>query len=366
MSQEIILLVDDQTENISVLYTFLRQFDYELLVAVNGEFALSIVAETRPDLILLDVMMPGLDGFEVCRRLKENPESAEIPVIFMTALTETQDKLAGFAAGGVDYITKPFSQEEVLARIRTQLTLARQRDELWQKNRELDAFAHTVAHDLKNPLSGIMGYAGLVRLECDEKNPNIDEIKSLAQGIAKAAAKASDIVESLLLLAGTSHHNTLHIEAFDMGHVIGSVQERMEPLLKQYGTTLQLPPQWPFIEGYPAWVEEIWANYISNALKYGGTPPQVELGLDEYEDSIRFWVRDNGPGLTPEQQAQLFVPFTRLHTHRADGHGLGLSIVRSIMEKLGGSAGVESTPGQGSRFYFVLPRRRAPHLKSEI
>lgn len=356
MSQEIILLVDDQPDNISVLYNFLHQYDYELLVAENGESALSIAAKTHPDLILLDVMMPGIDGFEVCRQLKKDPATAEIPVIFMTALAKIDDKLEGFAAGGVDYITKPFQQAEALARIRTQLTISSQRKALLQKNHELDAFAHTVAHDLKNPLSSIVGNAELVSMECAEAHPNLAEMQKWSRTIANSAAKAGDIIESLLLLAGTSRHHALHLSSFDMGVVVRNLPERLEPLLQQYGATLHLPEQWPFVQGYPPWVEEIWVNYLTNALKYGGTPPRVELGVDEYEDRVRFWVRDNGPGLTPEQQARLFIPFSRLHTHRADGHGLGLCIVQRVVEKLGGNAGVESTPGQGSLFYFVLPR----------
>jgi signal transduction histidine kinase len=125
---------------------------------------------------------------------------------------------------------------------------------------------------------------------------------------------------------------------------------------------IKLPTYWPTANGYEPWVEEIWANYLTNALKYGGQPPQIELGAEEYhaektgaKKMVRFWVRDNGPGLTPEEQKQLFTPFTRLHKERAEGHGLGLSIVQQIVEKLGGQAGVKSESGKGSLFYFTLP-----------
>jgi signal transduction histidine kinase len=361
MDNATILLVDDQAENISVLYSLLHQYHYKILIAPSGEDALKVLEEAEPDLILLDVMMPGLSGFDVCRQLKSDPRYTQIPIIFITALTDTDYKLEGFAAGGVDYITKPFQQEEVLARVRTQLTIAIQHAELQQKNaeleqknQELDAFAHTVAHDLKNPLNAILGYADLLQWKlADQNDPEANEA---ATGICHTATKISDIIEALLLLAGTSHHQTLYLDSCDMKYIINKVLERMKFELKKSEAVLDYPEKWIFIRGYPAWLEEVWANYISNALKYGGHPPTVELGFDESTTHVRFWVRDNGPGLTPAQQAQLFIPFTRLHKDRASGHGLGLSIVQRIMEQLGGSAGVESQPDEGCTFYFDLPK----------
>ncbi|MDM8545664.1 hybrid sensor histidine kinase/response regulator [Candidatus Venteria ishoeyi] len=355
MPQETILLVDDQPENIAVLHDFLAQLDYKLVIAEDGETALSIVKQKAPDLILLDVMMPGTNGFEVCRQIKDNKQLREIPVIFITALVEVHDKVQGFEVGGVDYITKPFQREEVLARVRAHLTITRQRQELQQKNQELDAFAHTVAHDLKNTLSAIGSHAELIKYTIQNEG-NLEQLPELADFIFNSAYKASDIIEALLLLAGSSLYQNLLIEPFDMAYVIKKVQIRMKIQLAEASITLKLPEQWTYAQGYPAWVEEIWFNYISNALKYGGKPPQIELGQDELENSVRFWVRDNGPGLTKAQQAKLFVPFTRLHTDRAEGHGLGLSIVQRIAERLGGNAGVDSIPGQGSLFYFVLPK----------
>jgi two-component system, sensor histidine kinase and response regulator len=361
MAQQKILLVDDQPDNIGVLFNLLDRQNYQVLIANDGELALSIAAESLPDLILLDVMMPGMNGFEVCQYLKANPATADTPVIFMTALAEIEDKLAGFSAGGADYITKPFQQEEVLARVKTHLTITCQRRELQEKNQELekrnaelDAFSHTVAHDLKNPLNVINGYLQLLDFACEEGD--FEGVHVNTRRARNAVSKASDIIESLLLLAGTSRHKQLLLEPFDMGYVINKVKERLELSLREGDVSLQEPPSWPFISGYPAWVEEIWVNYISNALKYGGKPPQIELGMDCDDPAhVRFWVRDNGPGLSAEEQARLFVPFTRLHTERAEGHGLGLCIVQRIAEKLGGNVGVDSTPGTGSTFYFTLP-----------
>lgn len=355
MSAKKILIIEDKPENISILFDFLEQYNYELLVATDGESGLEVAEEQIPDLILLDVMMPGINGFETCCRLKKHSELRDIPVIFMTALSDLKHKIAGFEAGGVDYVTKPFQQQELLKRIQTHLTIDDLRRELVQKNRELEAFSHTVAHDLKNPLNIIVGGTNLVELAHEMGDSKM--LMKYLTTVRNAAYKAADIIESLLLLAGTSRHKQLFIQPLDMGMVISKVKERLEFILKDHPGELKIPDQWPFVAGYPSWLEEIWLNYISNAFKYGGQPPVVELGMDEYEDFIRFWVRDNGPGLSQKEQAQLFVPFTRLHTHRADGHGLGLAIVQSIVTKLGGQAGVESTLGQGSTFHFTLPRQ---------
>jgi signal transduction histidine kinase len=141
-----------------------------------------------------------------------------------------------------------------------------------------------------------------------------------------------------------------------MAGVVSGALQRLSYMTTECRPELVMPERWPVALGYGPWLEEVWANYLSNAMKYGGKPPRLELGADMACDKVRFWVRDNGPGLTPEQQARLFTPFTRLHQVRATGQGLGLSIVRRIMEKLGGEAWVESEPDKGSRFGFTLPR----------
>jgi signal transduction histidine kinase len=164
-----------------------------------------------------------------------------------------------------------------------------------------------------------------------------------------------------LLLAGVRKQQVI-LMPVDMDMALKNAQQRVVEMIESYKPDLITPSHWPPVIGYAPWIEEIWTNYLSNALKYGGRPPRVEFGadlLDSEQPWVRFWVRDNGPGLTPEQQAALFVPFTRLHKSRAEGHGLGLSIVQRIVEKLGGQVGVESVLGQGSTFYFTLPAHKA-------
>jgi signal transduction histidine kinase len=170
----------------------------------------------------------------------------------------------------------------------------------------------------------------------------------------------SNIVDELLLLAGVREQEAPQ-EPLAMGAIVSGALQRLSYDIEHAGAEIVLPEAWPLALGYAPWVEEVWVNYLSNALKYGGTPPRVELGASgeageaQEARSIRFWVADNGPGLSAADQAKLFAPFERLHQVRIQGHGLGLSIVRRIVEKLGGQAGVESQPGAGSTFYFTLP-----------
>ena len=217
---------------------------------------------------------------------------------------------------------------------------------------ELNAFAHTVAHDLKSPLHVILGYADLLKASLTLQD---EELTAFADAIEETTLRSTHIIEELLLLASIRQED-VRFQCVNMETVLEDVQERLAPQLTATHGTLTLPESWPPALGYAPWIEAVWVNYISNALKYGGIPPEVEVGAARTADGdVRFWVRDNGAGLTPEAQARLFTPFTRLDQERAEGTGLGLSIVKRIVEKLGGEAGVESAPGAGSTFWFTLP-----------
>ena len=225
---------------------------------------------------------------------------------------------------------------------------------LEERNQELDAFAHTVAHDLKNPLSVIIAYAAMV--EDDYAAMTDEERLHDVQAIGRASQKMLRIIDELLLLAGLREAKVT-FEPLDMALIVATAQHRLSLIIETSQAEIVVPETWLDSIGYGPWVEEVWANYISNAIKYGGRSPKIELGssLCPSSDGVRFWIRDYGRGLTEPEQSQLFTPFTRLDQSRAQGHGLGLSIVRRIVEKLNGQVGVESTIGQGSMFYFTLP-----------
>ncbi|GAB4417926.1 MAG: hypothetical protein Kow00106_13880 [Anaerolineae bacterium] len=232
---------------------------------------------------------------------------------------------------------------------------AQEREQLIQ---ELDAFARTVAHDLKSPLSPILGYSELL---LDDKAVLTDEARrSFMQMIADNARRMGNIIDELLLLA-RMRQSDLKTYPLDMAAIVRDALDRLAYLISEYEAEIVVADTWPAALGHAPWVVEVWVNYISNALKYGGNPPRVEIGADVLPDGTpRFWVRDNGAGLSDEQQALLFTPFTQLTNGHIEGHGLGLSIVQRIVERLAGEVGVESEPGQGSLFYFTLPSVPAP------
>ncbi len=563
-----ILVVDDTRPNLRLLAQMLSSAGYKVRPVTDGPQALAAVHSTPPDLILLDIMMPGMNGYEVCARLKAEPQTKDIPIIFISALDVVEDKVKAFQAGGVDYITKPFQVNEVLARIETHISLrslqarmerqleeretliaeldnlnaslqqkvaerqAAQRDlqvaltqaeslyqiarsliayeslstmlqavidrisqilpadrvvlftldleakevtrfvkggagtenvirpsfeelmqgltgwalkrvqpvlsskgrpdprespavqkrrvetncgaiivaplyyrerafgtltaintleqhnfdqkdlslllaiasqiaiavnnteaeeklrqytvELEAQNAELDAFAHTVAHDLKTPLTALQGFSALL----EKRFPRMseDKIRQNLRIMGQNARTMGSIIDELLLLASVRGMEGVELQPLDMPSLVAEARQRLDHLIEKYEPEIVLPETWPAAAGYGPWIEEVWVNYLSNALKYGGRPPRIEFEAQLQRDGqVCFWVRDNGQGVTPEAQARLFTPFERLHQVHAKGHGLGLSIVKRIVEKLGGRVGVESEVGVGSKFFFTLP-----------
>ncbi|HSH04947.1 MAG TPA: HAMP domain-containing sensor histidine kinase [Anaerolineae bacterium] len=229
-------------------------------------------------------------------------------------------------------------------------------DLLVEQNQELDAFAHTVAHDLKTPLTAIQGYASLV--SAFHEKMSLTEREEKLQAIEANVMRMGRIIDEILLLSSIRRKDEVVMSSLGMGRIVAEVYARLEHMVVEYEADWVVPESWPRAVGYGPWVEEIWSNYVSNALKYGGTPPQVVLGytLLAAGDEVQFWVQDNGAGLTAAEKEGLFTPFTRLEEGRAEGHGLGLSIVQRIVAKLGGRVGVIDNPeGEGSRFYFTLP-----------
>ena len=363
-----IVIVDDTLANLRVLSNVLAQRGYLVRCVPGAEMALTAIDSEPPDLVLLDIMMPGMDGYELCRRLKANSRLRDIPVIFMSALDEVVDKVSAFSAGGVDYVTKPFQVEEVLARVDAHiaLKLLRERlemqvialgkanDALQASNSELDAFSHTVAHDLKNPLASML-MAIEVLQELARQHPQPRAFSEILDSLSSSARKVINIVDELLLLASVRREE-VEGETLDMAAVVTNAQRRVAWMSERQGAEIIVPGDWPLARGHGPWIEEVWVNYMSNGLKYGGRPPRLELGAAVQDDGmVRFWVRDNGPGIDEQAQQALFTEFARVERTRAQGHGLGLSIVKRIADRLGGEVGVESTQGEGSTFYFTLP-----------
>jgi signal transduction histidine kinase len=364
-AQTTILIVDDTAENISILYELLDNYDYSVLVAESGENALAIVAQETPDLILLDVMMPGIDGFETCRQLKRHQHSADIPVIFMTALVDTPNKLKGFELGAVDYITKPFDHEEVLARVSTHLTIDRlqkalhkQNQELKQLNQEKNEFLSIAAHDLKNPLSGIMGLTDLLNMD---KSKLSVEHQQYLQMIRTSAENMFALIQKLL---DANRIESGRLEVHLSPQHIVPLLDRIVMMMKKQVAAKQLNMHWqPPGEQMMVVVDgnliyQVFENLVSNAIKYSPTGKNIYLNLEKNADKARFSVRDEGQGMTEEDMRQLFGKFKRLSaqpTAKEHSTGLGLFIVKKLVMEMNGQVWCESTYGEGATFFVEFP-----------
>jgi len=355
-------------------------------VARDGREGLSMYAMASYDVVAVDQNMPVYDGLEVIRQLASRGPLP--PLVMVTGTGNEQVAVEAMKMGAHDYIVKDLEGgyldllPAVIQQVIRQHRLAEEKREadaalrkyaleLEARNEELDAFAQTVAHDLENPLGLLFGYADTLQSFHDTMTR--EELEQCYAAILHSANRMHNIIQELLLLAEVRKVEVA-TRPLDMASIVAEAKQSLSSMIAESRAVINLPNQWPAALGYAPWVEEVWVNYISNAVKYGGRgdkdiPPQIELGANPlFEPAtgrpmIRFWVRDNGPGIEQGEQDRLFAEFTRLHQVRAEGHGLGLSIVRRIVEKLGGQVGVESTIGQGSLFYFTLPATEGPGLQ---
>ncbi|RMF80845.1 MAG: sensor histidine kinase [Chloroflexi bacterium] len=216
---------------------------------------------------------------------------------------------------------------------------------------ELEAFAHTVAHQIKSPLNVVAGYTSLLMME--NETSTAEERAQFLNIIQDTVAQIAKLVDELLLLADA---HTIELQPVDMAAVVANTLARLDDMITTHQAEIVMPEHWPVALGYAPWLEEIWLNYLTNALKYGGRPPKIELGATpQMNGQIRFWIQDNGLGLPQGDYERIFEPFVRLRTDEKSGHGLGLSIVRRIVRRMNGETYVNKLPGGGSVFGFLLP-----------
>jgi signal transduction histidine kinase len=352
---ETILIVDDTPANLGVLVETLGVAGYQLMVAEDGEEALAQTAQTQPDLILMDVMMPGIDGFETCRRLKARPETRDIPVLFMTALTETTEKVKAFAAGAVDYIAKPIEHEEALARIHTHLAIRRLQRELHEQVALKQKFMKIAGHDLRNPLFLI-----LLATEMGRRQTGVPpKVVRFLESIEESAAHIRRIIDTFLEIRAP---NTSPRDArgVDLGLLGTAVVRQQEPAAetKDIRLTLESQEDLPLVNCEAALAYQAFSNFISNALKFTPRGGRVTVRVSKADAGVRVEVEDSGPGVPVKEREQLFRKPGRLSPRPTAGEestGHGLTIVKQLVDSQGGRVGATFPTEGGSIFWFELP-----------
>jgi len=392
-ANSIVFIVDDDPTNMNVLTDALSQAGLSVSVAKSGEEALKQVEAVNPDIILLDVVMPGIDGFETCRRLKDNAATREIPVMFMTALAETVDEITGFEVGGVDYITKPFQHEKLLARVNAQLTIRQQQRQLRELNVDLAAerasladqvrertaelsaanaelsqalrlkneFLSTMSHELRTPLNVILGMSEILQEELHgslnaRQRKFIGSIETNGQ---RLFTLLTDILEFAHIVAGKI---TLEIVPTRLDAVCQAALQRInqQARKKHLKLSCMLDNAVTLIQADEDYVQHIFDKLLDNAVKF--TPEGGEIGLEVTGDSaqhvVRFTVWDTGIGIAQDDLGRLFQSFVQLDgslSRAFEGAGIGLTLTRHLVDLHGGSIAVESEVGEGSRFTVSLP-----------
>jgi two-component system, sensor histidine kinase and response regulator len=359
-----ILVADDQQYNIQVLGSILGKQGYEIVPASDGPTALKRLALRLPDLILLDVLMPGMDGVEVCRRIRENPEWKDIPIIFLSASDDKEMIVRALEAGGVDYVTKPFNHAEMLSRVRTHITLKRARDRLTQLAEDKDELLGILAHDLKSHLGGIQMSAGL--LQGTLAGAEDGKRQQLCENICRSTSQLRVFVQEFLANSATDHGITLKPEPVNLGELVVQAAQNYLEAARRKELTLEtaVPREAAIVYADKSALRQVLDNLLSNAVKFSDHGKQIIVSVRSAENSIECRVQDHGPGFNPEDKANMFRRYRRLSARPTGGEpstGLGLSIVQKLVQALKGELTCESDPGRGATFIVRFPKPATTH-----
>lgn len=361
-----ILVIDDNPLNLKILDDHLKSSGFLPIQAKSGEIGISMALEHLPDLILLDIMMPMMDGFQVAESLRTNDVTKDIPIIFLTAKTQTDDIVKGLGKGAVDYIMKPFNPEELTARVSTHLHLKGYRDKLVQQNHSLNElnteknqFLAIAAHDMKNPLYSISLLAKTIR---DDKHISREDLEELTSDIITTSDRMLALIADLLDINAIEQGKMkFNLEEIDMVEPISTCLDIYHERAKQKNITLNFTPddrEYKILGDRRA-VHQVLDNIVSNAIKYSPFDKNIWASVTELNGNIRCEIKDEGPGLNEEDLKKMFGKFVKLSTiptGNESSNGLGLSIVKQYVENLGGKVWCESELGKGCNFIVELPK----------
>ncbi len=378
--KDTVLIVDDEPNNLKLLYNLLIEHDYEVRAARNGATALEAAREMVPDLILLDIKMPDMDGYEVCTHLKNDPQTADIPVIFISALNQTEDIVRAFTLGGVDYITKPFQFQEVIARVNTHLTIVHQREQVLMQQQQIEAmrrrdrevfdkitqtreqFVRAAAHDLKSPLSLVGGYASLMtRFDEVRSNPQlmecVDQITVSSKEMLHLITDMLDYIQ-VQTVTGPSY------VPVELHQIVSQAVTKFQNRENERGINIQYDTEDKnlVVKVDPKLITRVVDNLITNAFKYSPDETTIVVKMAEENGRAAVHVTDQGQGIPEYDLETIFQPFYRTSQaaqSEVTGTGLGLSIVKEVIEQHYGRVHVESAIGKGSTFSFYLPLHEA-------
>ncbi|MFW6234531.1 MAG: response regulator [Spirochaetota bacterium] len=353
-----ILIVDDNSANLGVLYNHLDPQGYRVLVVQDGLEVVGMVRNEHPDLILLDVMLPGISGFEICRELKADPSTSDIPVLFISALASTEDKIEGFRAGGVDYITKPFQQDEVLARVEAHLVIKKQREMLSELNATKDRFFSIIAHDLRGPFTGFLGASRL--LEESAMTLDVETLRKIASELHASAERSVALLENLLKWAMLQQQL---VEPVPGPVAIQDVTRQAVDLLRPSAEQKRVDITQEIDGSHVAladmdMISTVLRNLLSNAIKFTPARGRVSVRSRLEEDRLCISVSDTGAGVDEKDLPHLFRADRKVQrpgTAGESGTGLGLVLVGEYVQANNGTIQVESTQGEGSVFTVCLP-----------
>ena len=359
-----ILIVDDTPQNLDVLGKTLRPYGYNLAIAQSGEQAIKTAQHFDPDLILLDVMMPGIDGYETCRRLKKIESLKDVPVIFVTAKHDVRDIIHGFEVGGVDYINKPFMQEEICARIKSHLQLYKAKKKLIKLNHQKNRFLAIAAHDLRNPLTSIMGFSELMLHELNANKCDIENFHKRASLIFGASNTMYQLINDLLDIS------IIEEGGFRLDKLDSSICELLADrvsVARILGESKSISIECECLVDQTVIIDknritQVLDNLLGNAIKFSPKGSLIIVKAENSDETLKVCVIDNGPGIPDEEKLSIFDDYKTLSNRPTAGEkstGLGMSIVKKIIDAHNGTVSVLTSEGGGTTIIFELPVKGA-------